>query len=292
MSSGRSQAIVVVASVSFAISTMTVCVRCFVRYHLVRAFGWDDVSMLLASIFNIGTTVCSISCAKNGCGKSSGWLVEKRAYDPHRARLYWWLGQKFYIFVTIFAKISICVTLWRVAVRRAHNIILFILMGTTIVVSMLFFFATVFECRPVSSFWNFDTHSDACGGSHMVLIIAYLSSAIAAVTDFSLGLLPWFMVWDLQRARWRKAGLALAMGLGCIAGLAVIARMPFLVRYQGDDFLDDITPVVISANVESGLGITAGSLATLRPIVRFLRGETVRPPRRRRHTGKSTLLPA
>lgn len=46
----RSKAILIVTSVFFAISAVSVGLRCFVRTHVVRAFGWDDILMVLAMV--------------------------------------------------------------------------------------------------------------------------------------------------------------------------------------------------------------------------------------------------
>lgn len=50
MDDSHGKAISTVTAVFLAISTVSVCLRCFVRLHLVRAFGWDDSMMLLAMV--------------------------------------------------------------------------------------------------------------------------------------------------------------------------------------------------------------------------------------------------
>lgn len=46
----RSNAILIVTSVFLAISLVSVGLRLFVRTRVVRAFGWDDTTMLLAMV--------------------------------------------------------------------------------------------------------------------------------------------------------------------------------------------------------------------------------------------------
>lgn len=46
----RSNAILIVTSVFFAISLVSVCLRIFVRTRVVRAFGWDDITMVVAMV--------------------------------------------------------------------------------------------------------------------------------------------------------------------------------------------------------------------------------------------------
>lgn len=49
---GRSQAIFVVTTVFLGLSFVAVCLRCFVRLRLVRAFGWDDGLMVSAMVIS------------------------------------------------------------------------------------------------------------------------------------------------------------------------------------------------------------------------------------------------
>lgn len=49
---GRSQTIFIVTTVFLGISFIAVCLRCFVRIKIVRAFGWDDTLMVFAMVNN------------------------------------------------------------------------------------------------------------------------------------------------------------------------------------------------------------------------------------------------
>jgi hypothetical protein len=46
--------------------------------------------------------------------------------------------------------------------------------------------------------------------------------------------------------------------------------MAYVMEFRTDDFLYDTVDIAIWSNIEPGLGITAGSLATLRPLYRLL----------------------
>lgn len=47
---GRSLSIFVVTTIFLGLSFIAVCLRCFVRIKLVKAFGWDDGLMVLAMV--------------------------------------------------------------------------------------------------------------------------------------------------------------------------------------------------------------------------------------------------
>lgn len=46
----RNKAILIVTSVFFALSFISVILRCFVRTRIVRAWGWDDAIMVVAMV--------------------------------------------------------------------------------------------------------------------------------------------------------------------------------------------------------------------------------------------------
>ncbi|KAJ5676574.1 uncharacterized protein N7477_002207 [Penicillium maclennaniae] len=65
---GRSLAIFVLATVFMIISFMTVSLRCFVRSYIVRAFGWDDILLLIALTLYAILAVCCMIGTSNGVG--------------------------------------------------------------------------------------------------------------------------------------------------------------------------------------------------------------------------------
>lgn len=51
---GRSQSIFIITTIFLGISFIAVCLRCFVRIRLVKAFGWDDTFMVCAMVCMMG----------------------------------------------------------------------------------------------------------------------------------------------------------------------------------------------------------------------------------------------
>jgi hypothetical protein len=120
------------------------------------------------------------------------------------------------------------------------------------------------QCTPVSFFWQqvrvkLDPTSDVtghCMSTDSIITIAYVYSVTATLCDATLGLLPIFLVWNLQMNTRTKAALASILGMGCVyvprllclprslltrlqfsASAAVIVRIPFLHDYKDPDFL-------------------------------------------------------
>lgn len=199
-------------------------------------------------------------------------------------------------------------TLLRLTVERIHSWILYGVMCFSTTMGMIFLFFTVFQCHPVAYYWNHSLEGGHCLDINTLLGIVYLYSAVAVVCDFTIASLPVFMIWGLQMDRRTKIAVSGILGIasmfvhsGCStylgsiltesffsASTAVIVRIPFLHYAKDPDFLREPNPplhlvsldsntlleattqISIWSNIEASLGITAGSLATIRPIIRVL----------------------
>ncbi|EAA63717.1 hypothetical protein AN3146.2 [Aspergillus nidulans FGSC A4] len=273
---GRSLSIFVVTLVFLLLSFISVALRCFVRLRLVRAFGWDDSLMVLAMALNILFALCGMIGARWGLGHR---MVDfARSPDPEReletALFWWWLGQTSYVITCVVAKISIALALLRLTVTKVHKYILWGVIAVSVIVGVVFWFMLMLQCKPVDYFWHRLTTTGTCINTDHILNIAYVYSVTATICDFILGLLPIALVWKLHMHQTTKAALAGILSMGCVASAAVIVRIPYLHYYKDEDFLYATTQISIWSNVEAGLGITAGSLVTLRPLLRWFRGDS------------------
>ncbi|KAJ5511514.1 hypothetical protein N7453_003617 [Penicillium expansum] len=274
---GRSQSIFIVTTIFLGISFIAVCLRCFVRLRLVKAFGWDDTFMVCAMLLNILFAICGITGALYGIGQRSDDLVKKGTIET--AMFWWWLGQTSYVWTCALAKISIAFALLRLTVSNAHKLVLWAVIGVTCTIGLVFWFMLTLQCQPVEFFWQqvrllSNPHanvSGTCMDLDHIIAMAYVYSITATLCDLTLGLLPIALVWNLQMNLRTKCALAGILGMGCIASAAVIIRIPFLHDYKNVDFLYATANISIWSNVEAGLGIAAGSLVTLRPLFRWFR---------------------
>ncbi|KAF7557802.1 hypothetical protein G7Z17_g402 [Cylindrodendrum hubeiense] len=83
--------------------------------------------------------------------------------------------------------------------------------------------------------------------------------------------MPAFILWHLQLRRKLKMLCSGIMGLGVLASIATIIRMPYVPGYAAEtDKLYKIGFVILWTVVELGLGILAGSLPSLRKFFKSL----------------------
>jgi hypothetical protein len=201
--------------------------------------------------------------------------------------------QILYIFTTVFLKVSVGLFLLRVAFERLHILNIWFIMLSSAVLGVAAFFVGIFHCRPLTVGWSLEPHADSCVDISVVLAITYSVSALNVIADWTLGILPIFIVSGLQMSKRQKRIVVGILSFAALGSTATIVRLPYMVHlreaYDGrdGDFLcmhrffssspkhslmaipDNTGNLVIWSIVELGVGITAGSLATLRPLLKL-----------------------
>ncbi|KAA8642344.1 uncharacterized protein ATNIH1004_011288 [Aspergillus tanneri] len=250
---------------------MSFSLWCYVRLRIVKSFGWDDGLMVAAMIILVAYTATTIGGAVVGTGRKMGDLTSQEL-NLRLARLFWWLGQDFYVTACVLAKASICICLWRITINQVHRMFLCLVLAFSILAGLVFFFFTTFQCHPVSHYWNTTIADEKCLKAATIIKVTYAYSAVAATSDFAIGLLPVFIVWNLQMAKARKYGLIGLFGIACVASFAVIIRIPYLQAPSRSEPLYAAGYIIIWSYVEVSAGIIAGSVVTLRALGRVLPG--------------------
>ncbi|KAF3396262.1 hypothetical protein F1880_006897 [Penicillium rolfsii] len=265
----RALAVRTVAAVFLPIAVIAVMLRSYVRGWIVKGFGWDDGTMVCAALMYTMFSACMIGGTLYGTGRKFENLT---AHQRVTAMQYWWLCEVAYCFASIFCKISICVFLMRITVKKVHIWILYIVMTLTVLAGLVFFLLMLLQCKPVSYFWTRTamdpTIEGHCISIHIIITMTYVYSAFAALCDFTVGILPIFLVTKLHMKREAKLAVIGILSMACVASAAVIVRFPFVKTFADPDFLYATYQIAVWSNIEAGLGITAGSLATLRPLLR------------------------
>ncbi|KAJ4289895.1 hypothetical protein N0V90_011228 [Kalmusia sp. IMI 367209] len=129
----------------------------------------------------------------------------------------------------------------------------------------------IFQCKPISYWWDLDpTHKGTCLDASLVMIFTFVVSGLNSFADWTFGILPILIVKDLQMKKRMKVVVSGVIALAAIGSTATIIRLPYTVTlkpYKGD-FLYRTTDFAIWTTVEVGIGITAGCIATLKPLVK------------------------
>ncbi|TVY81540.1 hypothetical protein LSUE1_G001882 [Lachnellula suecica] len=255
-----------VAILFLILSWVFVGLRCYVRGKMTKNFGMDDWLAVCALIlFTLYCTFVLLG-VKYGTGRH---LADLPPANIPEALKWWWCCELAYVASTAVLKASICVFLNRICVRRSQRLTIWIVLAIHTAFSVFYFFLIVFQCHPVVYFWTqYLGDTGGCVASNVIPDATYAHSAVSALTDWTLGILPIFLVWSLKMSPRTKVSVGLILALGAVGSTATIVRIPFISQLSQGDFLYSTTDVAIWSTVEPGIGITASAMATLRPLFR------------------------
>ncbi|KAF7959860.1 hypothetical protein EAE96_001464 [Botrytis aclada] len=249
------------------LTTLSVWMRIYCRAVVIKSFGWDDTLAVVAWAFFMVFSTFALSAVTYGSGKHV-WDIPPE-HVPIGLK-YWWLCEPVYIVSNMALKLSIAVFLLRLSNAPLHR---YIILGTLLlseVGGIFYFLVFIFQCQPSNYFWTKYTNGTGkCIDANVPVIAGYAYSAITCATDWILSLIPIWVVWNLQMTPRDKMSVAIILSMGAIASTATIVRIPYLHDLSDiADFLWATVDVAIWSTVETGIGITACSVATLRPLFR------------------------
>lgn len=115
----------------------------------------------------------------------------------------------------IATKISIGCFLLRITVRRIDIWIIYSVMLITVASGVVFFFVTMFQCKPISFFWN-KNQDGSCLNMDIIIALTYLYSACSVICDFTFALLPIGIIWGLNINKRSKIALVPIMAMACV----------------------------------------------------------------------------
>ncbi|KAG5660146.1 hypothetical protein KAF25_003668 [Fusarium avenaceum] len=254
--------VLIATSIFFLISTsIVVALRCFVRLKH-RIFGIDDGLMLFGWMLHVAFSAIAMQCVYSGLGTQDEDLNDFLRLE---SRKFLYFGQLTYSISLIPLKGSICVTLLRISVKRVHRIIIWSTLALTVVASTATVIGCLVGCRPIAANWS---HDPKCDPFQLMAAFGYLMSSTAVITDFVCAILPIFMLYKSQMKTTTKISVSVILGLAGLASLCTIIRLPYLKYYTiQTNYIYNVTNIVLWSLIESGIGIIAGSLPSLRKLV-------------------------
>ena len=113
-------------------------------------------------------------------------------------------------------------------------------MKCTGVFGTFYFLLAILQCRPASQWWiNLKPNSGPyCLSPYTMTVTTYTAGALNTIADWTLGILPVFLVWNLSMNRRMKAIVAGILGFAALGSTATLVRIPFTKGLaETDDFL-------------------------------------------------------
>ncbi|KAK7959593.1 uncharacterized protein PG986_004447 [Apiospora aurea] len=249
--------------VFLVLSWLTFVTRVGVR-RWIHGLGTDDWLMGGGLVLYTITASLVIVCCFYGAGQYSNALT---AGDIQIGTKIFFIAEFFYAACTVLIKCSISVTLLRIAdARRRFVWTLWTVMGLTAIAAVVFILVIANICHPITMLWG-ETTEGSCNPS-LNSTVSFSFSATSIVTDLVLGILPGVLLWKIRMKKTVKLSVMVILGMAAFASCATIIRLRYLTLYNDQtEFMFSTGAIGLWSVLEEGIGIIAGSLPALRPLL-------------------------
>ncbi|KAK4994818.1 hypothetical protein LTR66_005241 [Elasticomyces elasticus] len=181
-----------------------------------------------------------------------------------------------YVMTTVCLKIALGIFFLRVVIKPWQRYTIYAAMSVSVIYGIFYFFMAIFQCGLPSHALD-NARAENCLPPSVVLGLGYTHGTINAVTDWTFGLLPAFVLWDSGMPRADKLSVYGILALGAIGSISSVVRLPYVRGLiMNENFFANAVNIAIWSVIEPGVGITAASLATLRPLLRCCCGDGVK----------------
>jgi hypothetical protein len=181
---------------------------------MVKSFGLDDQLMVLTLFFFTAYLTCQLGGAVYGSGQQRENLTQDNAQAALR---YWFFCEVFYTISTSLLKIAVGFFLLRITIVKLHIWIIRAIMIISAFVGTAYTLLVLFQCKPVSFWWDLNPEGEGqCLSASLVVIFTYIVSGLNSFADWTFGLLPIFIVKDLQMKKRAKVIVSSVIGLAAM----------------------------------------------------------------------------
>ena len=164
----RGPAILVTAVVTSSLAVITTMIRLVGRTFIVRSVGWDDYTIVAATVRIAGFRMCSSSLILNQVISVVAVVIngEQIKYGAGRHEYYlqrpeiiqelkWHAFSQIQLYIcTALIKTSVCLFLIRIVNKRYLVRLLSALSAALIIVNLAVVIALVTQCRPLDKVWD------------------------------------------------------------------------------------------------------------------------------------------
>jgi hypothetical protein len=137
-------------------------------------------------------------------------------------------------------------------------------MALTILFGPILFFVFTFQCAPVSAFWSLEPAKGKCLDTTVLVGLVFAISGLNVVADWTFGLLPFWIVKDLQIPLRQKRLVIGLLAFAAVGSTATCVRLPYVMALKesgkgregdflckfGDDTRADVEPQLTSRQIE------------------------------------------
>ncbi|KAG8626499.1 hypothetical protein KVT40_005444 [Elsinoe batatas] len=262
---GRAAGFLACNVICLLMTWVAVPLRCYARRRVIARLAAEDWIMVVAqSLFTWEVIGCFLQIAY-GMGTHQHVVT---VGSMERAFFLLFIGTHLYATVMMLARVSIGLLLLRLMASRKQKVVVWSVMALNVITWLVYVIWTFNICSPVSRYWQWSSDRGICR-TERYSIGTYIHSAATVISDWTLSLIPMWVLYKSNLAKKTRFATAGILGLGALASIATVIRLVEVNIANGQgvgDFLYTVTDVLTWSIAEQGLAIVAGCLATFRPL--------------------------
>ncbi|KAJ4288050.1 hypothetical protein N0V90_012067 [Kalmusia sp. IMI 367209] len=188
----------------------------FKAVYSAAELGWDDYMILATLICGIPSTIAQdIGTIGHGLGKDV-WTLSFATITTFVKWFY--IMEVLYFFNVAMLKLSLLLFFMRIFPARPVKRLLWATIGFDILFGLAFIFAAIFQCQPISHYW------DKWDGEHLdgkcvnINALGWANAVISIAIDIWMLALPLWQVSQLKLAWKKKVSVALMFFVGTFMG--------------------------------------------------------------------------
>ncbi|KEQ68479.1 hypothetical protein M436DRAFT_22245, partial [Aureobasidium namibiae CBS 147.97] len=243
---------------------IVVVVRLITRVFLNRSFGHDDSLILFATASFLAIMGVFQWMVHLGLGKHL-WDVPLENYSPYFLRA-WLTVAVLYSACMLTMKLSVLMLYRRLFPIQNFRLQWWCAFGFTTAYSVMFIFASLFSCSPISAAWDISVSEHKCI-NRSALYIAY--TVMNSISTWWILLMPMPIVWSLALKNDQKYLLTSLFALGSLPCVTSIARLKVLVDWLHNGANNnDITYTLWNIVIWTQLELTVCMICACGPTLR------------------------
>ncbi|KAK3396955.1 hypothetical protein B0T20DRAFT_480558 [Sordaria brevicollis] len=257
------------------VALVFICLRFYSKRIAKSDYYLDDWVLVLAFIAELIYTVITLWQMNNGLGVPIEELVaggDFTGFFQMMVTLLKWtpIMELFGVLGVAISKLSFCITLLRLVIKRWQKVSLWFLIttctATTLGIAIISFFQCNYDVMPNPLLGK----NRYCIKQERVIMYNIFSCAYQTFMDFSLATIPTLVIWRLNMEDRRKISIISAMSLGFIAGGVGLAKTVMNATLGYTDTYN-LATVLVLVQAEITATIGAACVPFLRPLVRKIR---------------------
>ncbi|OKL58121.1 hypothetical protein UA08_06435 [Talaromyces atroroseus] len=256
-----------ISTVFWLLSTITICLRLWSRYFIIKNFGWDDAVMSAILVFNAGQQGMFYLFVRFGGGLHIGDVSTEELLTLTKALF---AEEIYYIWMHFTIKMSFLFFYLRISHTRQFTYLVYGTMGLVTTFTIIAWLIYCLQCIPLAAFWDAAAYPDAkCLSTK---ITYYVAVALCITGDLIVLTLPIQPLWNMQASRRRRIALIAVITFGGVSPLVSFLRIIVLHEFEvSPDFTWTLGKMVIVSAIELDVAIMVSNAASLKAIwVRYI----------------------